>query len=38
MQPQEEILLDHWYIKMDLPLWIDADFGCMKLPFDDPNK
>ena len=37
MQPNQKIKYNDWYLKTDPPMWIAADFECMKLPINDNN-
>ena len=38
MQPNQKIKLNDWYMKIDPPMWIAADFECMNLPINDNNN
>ena len=38
MNPDEKIKFDYWFLKLDPPMWIDADFECMIIPVDDPHQ
>ena len=38
MQPNQKIKCNDWYLKTDPPMWIAADFECMKLPINDNNN
>ena len=37
MQPNQKIKFNDWYMKIDPPMWIAADFECMNLPINDNN-
>ena len=40
MQPNQKIKFSDWYMKIDPPMWIAADFECMNIPIynnDDDN-
>ena len=30
--------LNDWYVKLDLTIWIAADFECMNIPIEDPQR
>ena len=32
MQPNQKIKFNDWYMKIDPPMWIAADFECMNIP------
>ena len=38
MNPNQKIKFYDWYMKMDPPIWIAADFECMNLPINDDNN
>ena len=38
MQPNQKITFNDWYMKIDPPIWIAADFECMNIPFTDNNN
>ena len=38
MQPNQKINFNDWYMKIDPPMWIAADFECMNLPNNDKNN
>ena len=38
MQPNQTTKLKDWYMKIDPPMWIAADFECMNLPINDNNN
>ena len=38
MQPHQKIKFSDWYMKIDPPMWIAADFECMNLPINDTNN
>ena len=38
MQPIQKIKFNDWYMKMDPPMWIAADFECMSLLINDNNN
>ena len=38
MNPNKKIKFNDWYMKLDPPMWIDADFECMNNPVDDPHQ
>ena len=35
MQPNQKIKFSDWYMKIDPPMWIAADFECMNIPIND---
>ena len=35
MQPNQKIKFNDWYMKIDPPMWIAADFECMNFPTND---
>ena len=35
MQPNQKINISDWYMKIDPPMWIAADFECMNVPIND---
>ena len=37
MQLNQKIKFNDWYMKIDPPIWIAADFECMKIPVNDNN-
>ena len=38
MNPKLKIKINNWFIKIDLSIWIDADFECMNFPINDPQR
>ena len=38
MQPDQKIKFNDWYMKIDPPMWIAADFECMNIPIDNNNN
>ena len=36
--PIKKINFNDWYMKIDLPIWTDADFECMNVPVDDGSE
>ena len=34
----KKIKLIDWYMKIDPPMWVDANFECMNQPVDDPQQ
>ena len=38
MQPNQKIKFNDWYMKIDPPVWIAADFEWMNLPINDNNN
>ena len=38
MQPDQKIKFKDWYMKIDPPMWIAADFECMNLPINNNNN
>ena len=38
MQPNQKIKFNDWYVKIDPPMWIAADFECMNIPINDNNN
>ncbi len=38
MQPDQKIKFNDWYMKIDPPMWIAADFECMNIPFNNNNN
>ena len=38
MQPYQKKKFKDWYMKIDPPMWIAADFECMNLPINDNNN
>ena len=38
MQPNQKIKFNDWYMKIDPPMWIAADFECMNLPINNNNN
>ena len=38
MQPNQKIKFNDWYMKVDRPMWIAANFECMNLPINDNNN
>ena len=37
MQPNQKIKFNDWFMKIDPPMWIAADFECMNIPINDDN-
>ena len=37
MQPNRKIKFNDWYMKIDPPMWIAADFECMNIHINDNN-
>ena len=37
MQPNQKININDWYMKIDPPMWIAADFECMNIPINNNN-
>ena len=37
MQPNQKIKFNDWYMTIDPPMWIAADFECMNLPINNNN-
>ena len=35
MQPNQKIRFNDWYMKIDPPMWIAADFECMNIPINN---
>ena len=35
MQPNQNIKFNDWYMEIDTPMWIAADFECMNFPIND---
>ena len=35
MHPNQKIKFNDWYMKIDPPMWIAADFECMNIPIND---
>ena len=35
MHPNQNIKFNDWYMKVDPPMWIAADFECMNIPIND---
>ena len=38
MQPNQKIKFNDWYMKIDPPMWIAADFECMNIPINDNDN
>ena len=38
MHPNQKIKFNDWYMKIDPPMWIAADFECMNVPINDNNN
>ena len=38
MQPDQKIKFNDWYMKIDPPMWIAADFECMNIPINNNNN
>ena len=38
MQPNQKIKFSDWYMKIDPPMWIAADFDCMNIPTNDNDN
>ena len=38
MNPNQKIKFNDWYMKIDPPMWIAADFECMNIPINDNNN
>ena len=38
MQPNQKIKINDWYMKIDPPMWIAADFECMNIPINDNDN
>ena len=38
MQPNQKIKFIEWYMKIDPPMWIAANFECVNLPINDNNN
>ena len=38
MSPNQKIKFNDWYMKIDPPMWIAADFECMNLPINNNNN
>ena len=38
MQPNQKIKFNVWYMKIDPPMWIAADFECMNIPVIDNDN
>ena len=38
MQPNQKIKFNDWYMKIDPPIWIAADFECMNIPIIDNDN
>ena len=36
--PDKKIKFNDWFMKIDLPIWIDADLECMNTPLADTNQ
>ena len=38
MHSNQKIKFNDWYMKKDPPMWIAADFECMKIPINDKDN
>ena len=38
MQPDQKIKFNDWFLKIDPPMWIAADFECMNIPINDNDN
>ena len=38
MHPNQKIKFNDWYMKIDPPMWIAADFECMNIPINDNDN
>ena len=38
MNPNKKIEINDWFMKIDPPMWIAADFECRNIPVDDPQR
>ena len=38
MQPNQKIKFNDWYMKIDPPMSIAADFECMKIPINNDDN
>ena len=38
MHPNQKIKFNDWYMKIDPPIWMAADFECMNLPINDNDN
>ena len=38
MHPNQKIKFNDWYMKIDPPMWIAADFECMNVPINDNDN
>ena len=38
MQPDQKIRFNDWYMKIDPPMWMAADFECMNIPINVNNN
>ena len=38
MHPNQKIKFKDWYMKIDPPIWITADFECMNVPLESANE
>ena len=38
MQPDQKIKFNDWYMQIDPPMWLAADFECMNIPINDNNN
>ena len=38
MHPNQKIIFNDWYMKIDPPMWIAADFECMNFPIKDNDN
>ena len=38
MNPNQKIKFNDWYIKIDPPMWMAADFECMNIPLNDNDN
>ena len=38
MHPNQKIKFNDWYMKVDPPMWIAADFECLNIPINDNDN
>ena len=38
MEPNQKIKFNDWYMKIDPPMWIAADFECMNIPVNNNDN
>ena len=38
MNPNKKTKSNDWYMKIDPPIWITADFDCSNKPVNDPQR